>query len=508
MALLSARHALDRPWRRLLLARFSPRLAIALAVTFLLSFAWSGVSHSAETAPGLTPRAMPGVLRLGLPAPAPEGAAAAHLGVGWIEPTGQPPVGATRLLGGVAFAYAPLPQLDFGLDVSGRADFLSTPEENAVGEPRLTARGIFLSRGPVRLGVEADVRFVGVSAPSIDWRATSPSIALLAAWTPTERTWIGGSGGFHADRSAQAIEDPGPISGADRITLGASSAPAVELGLGISHRLTTVPLELLGELTADLLVGSSAPPVGQSPLRLSAGARYQALPQLALLAALDVGLSARPASLGGDTLMPIEPRLAGQLAISYSFSRKAAPPPPPAAEPAPPPPPAAAPAPPQSSLRGRVVDEAGQGLADLEVTLELPGGARSVRTFADGHFEFPEVPDEAEARVLAAGAGFDPAEATLAPGRERQIELVLYAAVPAGQVRGTVVDLKGNPVRATITVDPGNSVLEVNPDGSFSLELKPGEYRLRAEHPDFAPQGRVIVVVERGVVILHIALSP
>lgn len=476
-------------------------------MTLAVSLAWTKVSAGAESTPGLTPRAMPGVVRLGLPAPAPPGVAlAAYLGAGWIDPVGEPPVSGLRLPAGLAFAYAPLPALDFGFDVSGRADFLSTPEQNAVGEPRLSGRALFLSRGPVRLGVEADVRFVGVAAPSIDWAATSPSLSLLAAWVPRAETWIGGTAGFHLDRSAQAVDDPAAVSAADRITLGASSAPAVELGLGVSHRLIGAPVELLGELSAQLLVGSAAPPLEQSPLRLTAGARYHPMSELALMAALDLGLSARPGSLSGDTLVPIEPRLAAQLAVTWSFGSKEDAPPAPAA--APPPPPPAAPAAPQSTLRGRVVDEAGQGLADFEVTLELEQGPRSVRTFADGRFEFTNVPDEIEVRVHASGAGFDPAGAAVGPGRDRQVELVLYATVPAGQVRGTVVDLKGHPVLATITIDPGNSIVEVGPDGTFNIELKPGEYRLRAEHPDFAPQGRVIVVVERGVVILHIALSP
>jgi len=159
-------------------------------------------------------------------------------------------------------------------------------------------------------------------------------------------------------------------------------------------------------------------------------------------------------------------------------------------------------------MKGRVVDEAGQGLPDVEVQLELPERTETTRTLADGSFSFEGILDEVEVRVRASASGYDPAQAVVAPGPAREVELLLYSAVPAGQVRGTVVDLKGRPVAAKITIDPGNQVLEVRPDGTFNIELVPGEYKLRAEHPDFAPQGRVIVVVERGVVILHIALSP
>jgi hypothetical protein len=479
-------------------------------LTALAAMAWGLPAEASENDPGLSPRALPGVVEVGLPAPAPHGfSLGASFGAGWIDPIGAPPVEAARLGGSIAAAYSPLPALAFGLDFSGHADWLSTPEENATSEPRLTLRALVLPSGPVRLGLEGDVRFVGTTAPSIDWAATSPSLSALVACTPAPGTWLGGTLGFHLDRSAEAVPDPSAVSPADRITLGASSAPAVRVGLGVTHELEAAKIVLLGEVSADLLVFDSAPPLEQSPMRLSAGARYQLSPGLSLLAIASAGLSARPGTLAGDTLQPIEPRLGGQLALTWTIQPEEHEPAPaavaPAAAPPPPPPP---PAPARSPVRGRVVDEAGQGLPDVEVTLELSTETLSIRTAADGSFEFPEIEDGAAGRVRASASGYDPAVADLPPARDRQKELVLYSAVPAGQVRGTIVDLQGRPVAAKITIDPGNQVLEVPPDGTFNIELKPGEYRLRAEHPDFSPQGRVIVVVERGVVILHIALTP
>jgi len=504
---------MTRPGRSARPEGTTPRWLLKLvpaARLFLAALLVALPTRAEEPAPGLSARAMPGIVNLGLPAPAPHGfSLGASAGGGWIEPVGQPPVGAGRLTGGFAAAYAPLPALAFGLDLSGRADFLSTPETNASAEPRLTARAVVLPQGPVRLGFEADVRFVGVAAPSIDWAATSPSLSALVAWVPKPGTWVGGTLGFHFDRSAEAVPDPSVVSAADRITLGASSWPALRAGLGVSHRLDAAPLDLLAEISADFLVFDSPPPLGESPMRLSAGARYHLSPGLALLAAAQVGLSARPATLSGDTLIPIEPRLGGQLALSWTIhpAKKAAPPKEaqkPVVAPPPPPPPPVAPA---SPVRGRVVDEAGQGLPDVEVTLEAQGTSRAIRTAADGTFEFPGVDDDAPVVARASAAGYDPEAAELVPGRERQVELILRPAVPAGQVRGTIVDMAGHPVAAKITIDPGGLVLQVPADGTFNIELSPGEYRLRAEHPDFAPQGRVIVVVERGVVILNIALT-
>jgi len=495
-------------WRQRSVTRRAA-LQLACGALALVALVWSGASHATESPPGLTPRALPGIVRLGLPALAPRGfALATSAAAGYIDPIGAPPVQGARLGGGLAVGFAPIPELSFGLDFSGRLDLLSTPEQNAMAEPRLTARGILFGAGPVRFGLEGDVRFVGMAAPSIDWAATSPSLSALIACVPGGRTWIGTTVGFHLDRSAEAVPDPTSVSAGDRITLGASSAPALRTGIGISHRLPSVPLEVLGEFSADLLLGAAAPPLEQSPLRLTAGARYELAPRLALLASADVALSARPSALSGPTLVPIEPRFGGQLALTWNLERQEEPAPPAEASAPPPPPPPAPPPIARSAIHGRVVDEAGAGLADIEVTLESARGTESVRTLADGRFEFANIEDGIEVRLRAEGPGFDAAQAALGPGAEREAELVLYTAVPAGQVRGTVLDLNGRPVAAKITIDPGNSVLEVRPDGSFNIELAPGEYRLRAEHPDFAPQGRVIVVVERGVVILHIALSP
>jgi hypothetical protein len=128
-----------------------------------------------------------------------------------------------------------------------------------------------------------------------------------------------------------------------------------------------------------------------------------------------------------------------------------------------------------------------------------------VRTAADGQFSFEGV-------VLGAvvlrvqESGYDALEFTLGPGEPRTAELVLRPAVPAGQVRGKVLDLQGMPILAQVRVSPGDLNLTVALDGSFELDLAPGRYTLRFDHPEFAPQRRTIVVKDRGVVIINIGL--
>jgi hypothetical protein len=131
---------------------------------------------------------------------------------------------------------------------------------------------------------------------------------------------------------------------------------------------------------------------------------------------------------------------------------------------------------------------------------------RETRSAEDGRFSFTEVPGVA-LELRASAPGFDDARAEIGPASERSSELVLHPSVPAGQVRGRVLDLGGTPVPASIRITPGDHQLEAGSDGSFTIELAPGRYTLQLQHPGFAPQQRVIVVRERGVVILNLALG-
>jgi hypothetical protein len=160
-----------------------------------------------------------------------------------------------------------------------------------------------------------------------------------------------------------------------------------------------------------------------------------------------------------------------------------------------------------SPVSGAVVDEGGRALADASVTLEMLGREpHQERTLADGKFEFAAVP-EGEASVRVNAPGYEEALVQIAEGKSRVVEVMLRPSVPAGQVRGKVLDLKGNPVKATLRISPGDQLIETQADGSFELELAPGRYTVRFEHEDFGSQRRTISVQNRGVVILNIALS-
>lgn len=92
------------------------------------------------------------------------------------------------------------------------------------------------------------------------------------------------------------------------------------------------------------------------------------------------------------------------------------------------------------AVAGRVLDEAGRGLADVLVCC----GEEQARTDARGTFFLARRPEHA-VEVLAILAGYLPARRELA-GLEPDEEIVLQLAEPSRTISGRVVDLDGNGV--------------------------------------------------------------
>lgn len=436
-------------------------------------------------------------------------AAAGSVGLGYLDALrGQPD--AVRGFGGVALAYSPLPELSVGVDLSGRGDAFADGL-NLYGEPRLAARfATELSRDHF-IGAGLDARFVGAEAPSVEWQATSSRLGVSYGLRVAKATWVAAEVGFELDRTARAVPRVERISPTDERTLAASSWSNVPLGVGVVHAVHST-WQVMAEVTGQWLVGSQAPGVSRSPWRVTGGVRHRVNAAWSAQAGVDVALSSRGPIEERFTL-PREPRIAGFFALMWTPRQQT-----PSAAPIPAkavavpetkavivgpetPPPQ-----PTTPVVGTLVDEGGRPLVDAEVVLVQDGAelARE-RTTAHGQFTFPAIPlGSVVLRVVE--LGYDALESTIAADQERRVELVLRPAVPAGQVRGKVLDLYGNPVMARVTVNPGALDVPVASDGAFELDLAPGRYTVRFEHPNFAPQRRTIVVKNRGVVILNIGL--
>lgn len=487
----------------------------------MLGLAMTSTSQQAQAqaqVPLSPSRAMPGLIHLGLPV-APENTLAigAGAGIGLVDAAQNTNPG-SRFLGNVAGAFSPESHWIVGLDFSGQRDRFGD-EVNGYGEPRLTGRYLGEAIGPHHWGVQLDARLIGAEVPSLEFVAVSPSVRGLYGFTPSRNLWLGVELGFHLNRSTEAIPDVLRVSANDRRSLNASSWNGLPWGVGASYRLLE-DTSLVTELGGEWLVGSESPGFTASPLRLSAALQQWFGESVLGSVGADLALSER-AALAPNQIAVEEPRIAGFLGLTWVLSK---PPPPPAPSPAPPPKPApppvvakpvvpaAPPGPAVSPVSGSIVDEGGRPLPDVEVVLKRGEDApRSVRTLDDGHFEFPAVPEGAVTLEVAT-PGFESASVNLEADKPRTPEIMLRPAVPAGQVRGKVLDLQGNPVVARVTIlgEGANKASEltvtVAADGSFELDLAPGRYVVRLEHADFAAQRRNIVVKDKGVVILNIAL--
>lgn len=496
---------------------------LGAALTLAASATGAQTATAAPLAtPGVGAAALPAIVDLGVPTPsnAPL-AAAAGLGYGWID-SGGGVSGGSRMSGQLAMSYAPLPALAFGANLAGRWDRYSGAagsgaENNEYGEPRLLARYSASATEALTWGAQLDLRFIGGNAPSIELGATTPALRGLFAWH-RKQTWVSAELGFMLDRTAEAVPTPSRMTLTDKQTLGASSSNAALWGIGVSHRLQSSRTELLGEIAGQALVGAQSPELVESPWHVGLAARQPFGSGLALLAAAQLSLSERPPSLAGADLIPIEPRVGFGLTLSWQYE----PPPPPVRverEPEPkavtaPVLPKPEPTPPPVELRtysGTVVDEGGRPLADVEVKLlQKDQEPRTAQTAADGSFSFDGVPNDRahpdKVELVTTSTGFDSVTVAVESTDTKPREIVMRPAVPAGQVRGRVLDLQGHPVTAKIHVSPGDVVIDVQPDGSFELELAPGTYTVKFEHADFSPQQRKIQVYDRGVVILNIGL--
>lgn len=498
------------PIRRVVAPRF---LSVGIVTTSLVG---SSVSH-ADDFPHEGDRGMPAVLRVGVPVPAPDKVAlAASAGYGFIDTAFDLDNPGSRLRGSLGTSVAVLPFLLLGADARGHMDLFSAADDqkriNFYGEPRLTARLHMPASEALYWGVQLDARLVGEKAPDVDFDSTSPSIRGLFGARLAPNTWLGAELGFHLDNTAHSLPARVVISSADRISVGASSSPGIPWGVGVSHRLDS-GLELLGELRGEVLIGRNAPGVFESPWSFGLGARQPVTDNLDALLSADVSLSARP-DLDLDVYVPVEPRAGILLTAIFRFGaenqeptleKPVVKPKPPEkkVEEAPPEPEI-----PTEPVQGTVVDEGGRPLADVSVTLTREGAEPiEERSYANGAFEFKEIPEGA-VELTFKTAGYDEVKLSIEQGQEREREVVLYPSLPAGQVRGQVRDLKGEPIQAKITISPGDEEIEVGADGSFELELAPGSYTVSFEHPDLSPQKRFIRVQDRGVVILNIALAP
>lgn len=495
-------------------------LVVATCCFFVfLSSAWGIEPHPSQPL-GLTASGLHGIHRLGVPyAPIRHLTLGGNAGYGFIEPVGGATGAHHRMMGRFAVGAAPIQWLGFRLILDGYYDW--HPDDDlgsdttGMGNPTVAIRGGYPIGKLVQLGAEFELWIPGASAPSMEWSATTLDSKLLLALSPQEGIWtVASTVGFRLDNSENAAPEPETLRLGDRISLGISDFNAVLVGLGSSLRFSS--FELLAELTFSILVGDGAP-TSRSPMRFSLGGRYRVLESLRIELMTETLLTKHP-EMGVDApFAPIEPRFSVLLGLAYSFylgKKKLSEPaptepaptlPPKTTRPAVPPPTESAP-PPTTTLKGQVVDVEGNPLGGASLHLSIEDQELDAQSGSSGEYEFPNVPI-GQGTLTVSADGFEPVESVVEVTKEMSAvgRLTLSEAVRSqgSQLRGQILSFKGKPIKARITITPGNTDLETDESGNFTVDLPAGKYTVLIRATGYHRQTRKVEIEENSVTILN-----
>jgi hypothetical protein len=487
------------------------------ALSILLSVPRVAMAQSVDAALGTATSGLRGLIYTGLPVAPREFNLNVSGGYGLIEAIAPVRGAHHHVQGSLGVAIVPLSWLSLALRLDGRLemhpDDYDGSHSGGFGDPRLFARAGHQLTPELALGAELGVWFPGNNAPSFVPSATTIDARGLVSFTPQHSPWVLlGALGFRLDNSANSAPDLTRLRLGDRITLGLSSSNAVLVALGIARRIDKLG-EVFAEVSADMLVGSAAPPLAQSPLRAALGGRY--FPSSVWQAELSVSaaLSQRPDVGASDPLVPIEPRFLVLAAVRYSLplDRPSSAVVRPGIEARPQ---SVAPSLAQqvqtASVAGTLVDEKGEPLPEVTLKLQAAQGEpRETITDAQGRYVFAEVPvGPATLQATANGFKTQTWQVDVQTGLAPQSPRALISESEHGVLRGLVRSFRSAPLRAQIVVRNarGKNVAnrESGADGVFEIELPPGNYRVTISAPGFAPHSRSMQIGGNAVSILNV----
>lgn len=493
----------------------------SLLLALLATAALQSVARAqASEVSGIGASGLQGTDRVLLPTAEPVDATIAVSGsYGLTESQGTDDGSHHRLGGRLAIGVAPWREFGFALELDGRHDLHPDDsmgsDSGTVGDMHVRVRaGSDLVDG-LALGGELSVWLGSIDGAAVDF--ATPEAKLLLAWSdPSGGLTVAGHGGFRFDSSGDAAPDARSLRRGDRLVLGVSDFHAVLIGAAIGHRAGD--LELFGEVTWDLLVGSGAPTALESPIRAGLGGRFHASHSLQFEAMFGGSPSARP-DLGPDAPnVPIEPRVGASLGIRYLIGAS---PPQVVAGDAPTTSPLnpAATSEVAATVRGQLLGPDGKPMAGAIIELTTGEQERTATTGADGGYAFEEVPF-GPAELRTATDGFEPHtwKIDVGPNLAPLPNETLAAAKRRGLLQGLARSFGSRPVRATIRVmrvdkaeKEGEAVpapieLVADADGRFEVELPGGTYEVSVTADGYQPQLKKITIADDRVEILNLDL--
>lgn len=463
-----------------------------------------------------------------------------------------------RALADVAAAFGVTADLSLGVSLDGYYDRHSgfptgpssgcgdTCEQGYVGAPHVHARYV-RHLGAAALGAQLGVWIPGDQLPSMKLGATSLELRGLASLDVGPGR-LSLEAGFRLDNTANTSDNLGSFTVPDRVSYGSSNYHA--LVAGAHYAIAATPrVWVAAESSVARFLGAAPSNAaeledGRWLARLGASAGFSLASQWTLVAFIDAVKS--PGVLGVQVmalhipLIPYEPMITAGLALQARFGGS------PPARPistiavAPPPPPQqcwdtgtckAEEQPLLTEVSGTVIDDAGKPIAGATVTVtsKASGATATATTNADGTYVIadlkigrrtitpakggPTTVDTVEETALElriAADGRDPIVSTLAPtaGKSAVPAVTLQPTLPAGQLKGIVRTLRGKPIpNAVITVPAANATTVSGPDGTFSIDLAPGKYRVTVKAPGYTAQDLDVVIDPNGVALKEFILA-
>ena len=412
-----------------------------------------------------------------------------------------------RAMSSLAIDGRPLSWLGFALRFDGRYDWHGIPgqpnDDGLVGDPRLYVRVDGRSVGALRAGARFGLWLPAGNAPSLDLGAASPEICGTLTYTSSRRPlWLTANLGYRIDRSARSATDAARLSDSDRLSLEVSAFNEVLLGVGGVFGRGAV--QGFAEASGELLTGQGRPPLSQSPMRIGGGARIALTGAIRLEAVAEVAMSARPSLMPTAALVPVPPRVAVSLGLSYRFGIRAhavlAEPSKLAAPPLPRPPATV-------TLQGLVTTSDASVPAGVRVFLDEGADRSSVPVGADGSFVLSEKAGQSIS-VHAEAPGYQSASQTITVANQDLPKIILTLApdLLRGQIRGLVRSLAGIGLDAQVRVEPPGQIVNVD-QGRFEVDVAPGTYEVTVEVRGYQTQRRRVQVEPDGVTLLNVDLQ-
>jgi hypothetical protein len=449
----------------------------------------------------------------------------------------------TRALGSLAIGYGVHDLVTIGLSLDGRYDRHSGPTDDGyVGDPHILVRAA-KAAGTTRFGGQLGIWVPGKDAPSIAGSAISVDVRGLIS-LPAGPGLLSFEAGFRLDNSAKSVDQPEKLSLQDRVSLGVSDYNAF---FGGAHLVIPAGKAWVGaEASLDAFLGSAPATAGavtaghaeltdgKLSFRGGVSGGFHINDQWGVLAFLELAkvpyVTTAQVMDGNIPLIPYEPVVTFGLGLAAQFggphkallapehfcdianddkSVEACPGDPIVAK-----------------ISGVVQDDAGKPIVGAKVAIKLKNTQPSTATDSTGaygvevglgkvyhthfHGDVTRV-EETTAQIDVEVDGKKPATKSiekLAQGENKVEPIKLESQLPPGQLRGVVHSLPAGKAvaKAVVTVTPGDKKIETAGDGTFSIDLAPGVYKISVKAAGFATQELDVTIDANGVTIKNIDL--